>query len=1298
MTKLNKRNRIIKRALINLIRAFVFIGLLTAQAQQSIKFDNISLNEGLSQSTISAIIQDSQGYMWFGTQDGLNRYDGYRFKIYKHDPDVPTSISGNFIKCIIEDGDYLWIGTETGGLNRYEKSRDLFRTFDHIEQLRHSAVTALAKDKNGKIWIGTDDNGLISFSPKDGRVQHFNENNGLKSNNIKALKILAKGILLIGQLDGELQYLNTQESKPKTVKENKTYGSNFYSFEIAEKNQVLVGTDRGIITLQIENEEPVIKKRTYPVEQASSLLLQNDSTLWATTEGFGLFKIDLYKTKINNYRYDPLNRKSIAENLIFSVFQDRSGCIWIGTNNGLSKFDPIKQFFNHIAPEPDNPKGLNDKTIWAIAKDKRNRLWVATSKGLSRVDESTLVAVNYPFVGNNPNLPNNNNVYSILPEDDFLWLGTVDGFYKLNFSNDKLEKVNLGEFEQTADKRIYHITKDKNGNIWLGAKEGLCFYNVKDKTTLHFKSNPSKNKALPGRTVRAVHVDNKGNLWVGTEGGGLGFVSNDQITTQPKELSFDVYRASSADYRALNNNIITTILEDSDGTIWLGTYGGGLNALNPQTGKFRRYTEKEGLSNNVVYAILAENENALWMSTNFGLSRLEKATGAFKVFLEKDGLQSNEFNIGAAYRAKDGKLYFGGINGLNSFYSTQITENRIPPEVLITGILLFNQPIKIGPSSPLQTDVSFAQEITLKHKQNNLTIEYAALHFSNPANNKYKFILEGYEEQMNYVSDVKRAHYSNLPPGEYTFKVFGSNSDGIWSQSPAKLRIMILPPYYATWWFRGILGIVLLLIVYSFYQLRIRTIRLQKQKLSELVEKRTATIRKQKEMMEEQKQQLELEKEKSDKLLINILPAETAEELKNHGKATTRTYRLVTVMFTDIIGFTQIAEKMNPVDLVKRLDEYFREFDKIIERNKIEKIKTIGDSYMAAGGVPIRNKENPVYTVLAALQIQSFMRIKKDEVIVKGEIDPWDLRIGIHTGDVIAGVIGEKRIAYDIWGNTVNVASRMESSGMPGKVNISGATYEHIKPYFDVVYRGKIMAKNKGHIDMYFVDRIKPELSDDEEGTIPNAKFWEYLNLHVFSSINYQKAERHIMKILVEKLSPNLHYHGIHHTADVVQAVERIAIMEGVVDEHIFVLKSAATYHDAGFVEQYEHNEPVGAKMAEEILPLYGYTKEQIQQVKELIYATIIPHNPKNKLEEIICDADLDYLGRDDFHDIADSLRRELRDHGKINSDRLWDEIQVKFLTAHKYFTDSAKNLRDAKKQKHLEEIKQRLIENNYKD
>ena len=641
-------------------------------------------------------------------------------------------------------------------------------------------------------------------------------------------------------------------------------------------------------------------------------------------------------------------------------------------------------------------------------------------------------------------------------------------------------------------------------------------------------------------------------------------------------------------------------------------------------------------------------------------------------------------------------MFFGGINGFNAFFPEHIKENLIPPHVAITDIQLFNKSLEIDPDGILKADPARVKEIVLDYSHNNLTIKFSALHYTNPEANTYRYMMENSnEDKLVEAGTRKEAYYTNLAPGEYIFRVYGSNADGVESEATS-LKIIVTPPFWETIWFRTILAVIIVALLLMAYKWRINSIKEQKAKLVSMVEMRTKTISHQKERIESQKAALEKEKEKAETLLANILPAETAEELKNKGKARTRNYRRVSVMFTDFKGFTKIAERMRPQELVRQLDRYFKRFDEIIEKNHIEKIKTIGDSYMAAGGVPLRDKENPVRTVLAALEIQWTVK-KLQEEFTEDKEDPWELRVGIHTGEVIAGVIGTKRIAYDIWGNTVNVASRLETSSEPGKVNISGKTFSFVEPFFECTYRGKIQAKNKGHIAMYFVDRIKPALSEDKDGYFPNKRFWDYVNLHIYSNINYMKAERHIMRILKKKLSPSLHYHGIHHTHDVVEAVERIAIMEGVVDEDIFVLKSAATYHDAGFVEQYDANEPVGARMAAEILPKYGYTQAQVDQVEKLIYATIIPHNPKSHLEEIICDADLDYLGRDDFHQISDTLKRELMEHGKIESERLWDEIQVKFLTMHKYFTKSSIETRQAKKMKHLEEIKQRLKEDNYK-
>tara|TARA_R110002072_G_scaffold182301_2_gene338460 strand:- start:4234 stop:5781 length:1548 start_codon:yes stop_codon:yes gene_type:complete len=504
------------------------------------------------------------------------------------------------------------------------------------------------------------------------------------------------------------------------------------------------------------------------------------------------------------------------------------------------------------------------------------------------------------------------------------------------------------------------------------------------------------------------------------------------------------------------------------------------------------------------------------------------------------------------------------------------------------------------------------------------------------------------------------------------------------------LSLLQVSPY-SYWWIHLIILSVFIAGLFLIYRRRLRKMQSQRDLLETQVKQRTIEIIKQKEQVEKQKKMLEEEKEKTEKLLLNILPREMADELKNKGKAKARQYRSATVMFTDFKGFTTLAENYSPQDLVAELDSYFIRFDEIVNKYNVEKIKTIGDAYMAAGGVPIRNKSNAIDTTLAALEIQRAMeemRVAKEKL----GITPWELRIGIHSGELIAGVVGIKRLAYDIWGDTVNVAARMEASGEVNKVNISETTYEAIAEFFVTEYRGKIKAKNKGSVDMYFVHGIKPELSENEDGVTPNEAFWHYVNLKLYSNINYRNAEKYIVKRLSSELPDGLFYHGIHHTMDVCEAVERIAIWEGVKGEELYLLKTAALFHDAGFIHSYESNEPIGAEMAKEMLPSFGYTEEQIEQVIQLIGATKVPHNPKSHLEEIMCDADLDYLGRSDFFPKAATLKQELVKFGKIGEEEEpWIQMNINFLSAHKYFTESSKKRRKPEKLKRIEELKEKL-------
>jgi class 3 adenylate cyclase len=456
-----------------------------------------------------------------------------------------------------------------------------------------------------------------------------------------------------------------------------------------------------------------------------------------------------------------------------------------------------------------------------------------------------------------------------------------------------------------------------------------------------------------------------------------------------------------------------------------------------------------------------------------------------------------------------------------------------------------------------------------------------------------------------------------------------------------------------------------------------------------IIRYRSFLYEKEKQLLEreiaEKTEEVVRQKEKAEMLIKKLLPDDTAKEIQTAGRAKRKKYEMVTVLFSDIQGFTKIAEHMQSETLLDELDRLFLKFDELVERQRVEKIKTIGDAYMCAGGIPRKNRTNAIDVVMVAIEMREFMYDLKKEAL-----NDWEIRIGIHTGPVIAGVIGNKKLSYDIWGDTVNIASRMESSGIPGEINISEATYSSISEFFDCEHRGKLPVKYKGEIDMYFVKGIKKEFSVNGEGKIPNDKF----KLR-YQQIRFRELEDVVYYKLENALNEDIKYHDLKHTIDVVNQVEVIGNGENVTPEEMIILKTAALLHDLGFVLGYNDHEESGVKLAKELLPEYGYTEDQIKTITELIYATKFPPNPENKLEEIICDADLDYLGRPDFLPVSIKLYEELFKFKQIKDTKDWNKLQVKFLESHQYYTKTAREMREVNKKIQLEKIKQWLKEND---
>jgi adenylate cyclase len=536
---------------------------------------------------------------------------------------------------------------------------------------------------------------------------------------------------------------------------------------------------------------------------------------------------------------------------------------------------------------------------------------------------------------------------------------------------------------------------------------------------------------------------------------------------------------------------------------------------------------------------------------------------------------------------------------------------------------------------------------TFDYRHNNLAFELAS-----PDSTIFQFFLQGFDKKWSSWIRSGFKEYTNLPSGKYDFQVRYNHND-IATGQISFLSFKVLPIWYFSSLAIVIYIILAMLIFWAFYSsLNLRFARTQYM-LEQIINKRT--------------EDLIIEKEKTEKLLANVLPKNTASEIMEKGKAAKIKYNFVTVLFSDIQGFTKIAEETNPEVLIDELDKFFFYFDSVVERLGIEKIKTIGDAYMCAGGIPEKNRTNPVEVILAALEMQVYMSKLKESSDLEG-MKFWDIRIGIHTGTVVAGVVGQKKLSYDIWGDTVNTASRMESSGEAGKINISGTTYEFVKDFFICEHRGKMPVKYKGELDMYFVTGIIPELSD-EDGK-PNSKFILKMQM-----IKLQDIEEVVIKMFEEEAPPNLYFHNSSMVKNVSSQVDLLSTAEALPEEELINLKLASLFLLTGYISSYEKPMEASCLIAEDILEKYGFNQANFHEVKKIIQ-NIFSGITESPADTILHDAIYDYLGRIDYFKLTDKLLREESEYGKAHTKAEWIEIQRKTLIDNEFITNTARLLR----------------------
>lgn len=841
------------------IRKYIFIIILSlavipaseiySTPLEKLKFTHIETDEGLSLTTVTSILQDKKGFMWFGTYDGLNRYDGYDFTVYRHDPNDPSSLVSNQIKSIYEDdAGNLWI-TTFSGVARYDRDTDRFINYNtrngyNLEKLD---TWNIFKDKKGYFWLSTNDNGLIRYEESLNRTTVYSaapdKKGALKSNIIRQVYEDSRGHLWVATENGGLylydyktdtfMHYGHDKDNPHSI-----IGDSIYSI-IEDSNGYLwfACYGRGLSYIHVDEiKKGVFSSYTHEPESINTLSNNNilalcegnNGGIWIGTENGGLDFLQNDKKRFYNYRNNQNNPFCINSNSIYSIFKDRTGDIWIGTfSGGINTLHYSKQGFIHYK---NMPNGLSNNSVWEFSEDKDGSIWIATDGGgLNRFNPET-EEFEYFYSGNS-SLKSDAVLTVYVDSENSVWTGTWNGgvnlFKRAKNSFESFTTENSG----LPNNNVFDITEDMQGNLWFASQGGISRFNKKDRS---FKNYNIQNSKLIDNFVEVIKLSKDGDLLLGTT---KGFVIFNPVTEV-----FKSYEKDEKDIKSLSHNYITDIFEDDGGIIWIATRY-GLNKFNKKRETFEVFTKESGLPNDLVYGVLKDTDGFLWISTNGGLSRLNPETNKFKNYTRVDGIQSNIFIKKSRFRSKTGKLYFGGVNGFNEFDQHNIIDNKYIPPIVITDFQIFNEKMRPGAKdSPLSKQISQTDSIVLSYKNSVISFGFSALNYVSPDNNQYAYRMEGFDRDWNNIGARRSATYTNLNPGEYVFRVKGSNNNNLWNEEGVSLKIVITPPVWKTLWFRISASLLLLLTIAGLYYLRTSSIREHNRFLEDAIHKRTREL------------------------------------------------------------------------------------------------------------------------------------------------------------------------------------------------------------------------------------------------------------------------------------------------------------------------------------------------------------------------------------------------------------------------------------------------------------------------
>ncbi|NQV16376.1 response regulator [bacterium] len=809
-----------------------------ADIYPDLKFEQISDEHGLSQNEVNWILQDSDGFLWFGTEDGLNRYDGYNFIIYRTEPNNPNSLSSNRIATLYEDrSGALWIGTLDGGLNKFDRDTEQFTRYLHRPEdstsISNNSILSIFEDKTGNLWIGTWGGGLNKFNFETNGFEHFQndpeDSTSLSHNSIRSLLEDRSGELWVGTLGGGLnrfdrdtnqfiRYLNDPDDSTSI-----SHNSVWTIYE-DKAGVIWIGTlGGGLNQLHRDTGEfesykfNQLDPRSLSHNSIVSIYEDRSGILWVGTWGGGLNKFNREASQFVHYLNDPKNPRSLSNNTIMSIIEEDSGILWMGTDGGgINKLDQGKTHFIHYKDRLDIVTFKNNSNIWSLHEDRSGALWIA-HEGLSKLNLETGQITAFLHKPNDPNSLSTDKIFSLFVDSEgFLWIGTINGGVdkfdpeKEQFTHHMHDPDDSNSVSQNFITTIY---QDRSGTLWFGTwSEGLNKLDSHGKGFTRYRHDPEDLNSLSDNSIWAIFEDQQGSLWIGTEKAGLNKLD-------PVSGKITRYMSDPEDATSLSHNHVTNIHEDQVGTLWIGTWGGGLNRFDQGEENFIRYSQDDGLLNDVICGILEDAHGNLWLSGNRGIAKYNPRTNIFRNYTVTEGLQHSEFNQGACYKGNDGTMYFGGPNGLNVFHPDSIIANPHVPPVILTDFKLFHESVEIGPDGGtgeghfyLPKHVSKLEELKLRYDQNDIAFKFVALDYHLPLKNQYAYILEGLNaDWISAGAESRIATYTNLDPGKYIFRVKGSNNDGIWNEEGSSLTIIITPP----WWGSNLAYVIYIFLIAS---------------------------------------------------------------------------------------------------------------------------------------------------------------------------------------------------------------------------------------------------------------------------------------------------------------------------------------------------------------------------------------------------------------------------------------------------------------------------------------------------